>query len=69
MIKDEVIVRVVVNKEERKRIVQTIHDGSRKDPEAIAVGGHIGQDKGIGKIMERYMLLCFMHIMLSYIMH
>ena len=69
MIKDEVIVRIVVNKEERKRIVQTIHAGSRKGPEAIAVGDHIGQDKGIGKIMERCVLLCVMPIMLSYIMH
>ena len=67
--KDEVIVRVIVNKEERKRIVQAINESSGKSPETIAIGGHVRQDKAIGKCMEMYVLLCFTCIMSSCIMH
>lgn len=49
----ENLARVVTDVTEQKKIVQALHEGLGSSDEAAALGGHIGRDKVMGKILER----------------
>jgi len=49
-------VKVVRSKNERIQIIRSMHDGVGQSDESIALAGHIGRDKCISKVMERYVL-------------
>jgi hypothetical protein len=45
--------KVITSKDERMTIVRSVHDGLGTTAEAEALGGHIGRDKTVSKILER----------------
>ena len=49
--------RVITNSEERNKILRCIHDGLGSSDESAALAGHIGRDKAVAKILERYVVL------------
>ena len=45
--------RVVTEEEERSRIVAMCHEGCDDSTQGKAIGGHIGRDKTLTKVLER----------------
>ncbi|XP_041348471.1 uncharacterized protein LOC121368025 [Gigantopelta aegis] len=46
--------RVVLDEKERQKIVTMCHEGCNTSTEAQTIGGHIGRDKTLIKILERF---------------
>jgi hypothetical protein len=50
----DVMLRVISTTEERTKIIHAVHEGLGSTDEAVALAGHIGRDKAMAKILERY---------------
>jgi len=50
-------VRVITKSEERNKILRSVHQGLGSSDESAALAGHIGRDKALAKILERYVML------------
>ena len=49
-----ILVKVIIDKSQRQRIIKAIHEGPGQSIDSRATGGHLGRDKTINKIGERY---------------
>lgn len=59
----EVLLRVIITEQDRVKILTAIHEGLGSTDEAHALGGHIGRDKTMSKLQERYenFFRCLLH--------
>ena len=54
MIADVRFLRVIKDRQYQLDIVLASHRGAGDSDEAVALGGHVGRDKAIDRIMQRY---------------